>query len=261
MEHEVYLATAALENSHWWFRGRRAIVTSVLDRLGVGPGAEIVELGCGTGGNLAELARYGRVWAMEPDPWARDVAAGRGCATVLEGSLPDALPFGPRRFDLAVMTDVLEHVGPDRQALAAVRSLLKPGGHLVLTVPAMPSLWSSHDEAHHHQRRYRAADLRAKLIEAGFEPPYLSHFNFVLMPTIVIARLAERVLRPRHGPGGTAHDLNRPPTLLNGILTRVFAAERHVVVRLPLPIGVSILAIARTPAAPQASAQRLPLPN
>ena len=244
MEHEVYLATAALENSHWWFRGRRAIVRTVLDRLGLRPGAEIVELGCGTGGNLADLARYGRVYAMEPDPWARKVATERGCAMALEGSLPDAIPFAARRFDLAVMTDVLEHVGPDREALTAVRALLKPGGHVVITVPAMPMLWSSHDVAHHHLRRYRAADLRAMLIDAGFESPYLTHFNFILLPPIAIARIAERALKRLRGPA-TIHSMARQPRLFNGILTSVFSAERHVVVRIPMPIGVSILAIAR----------------
>ena len=255
MEHEVYLATAALENSHWWFRGRRAIVRTVLDRIGLRPGVEIVELGCGTGVNLADLARYGRVCAMEPDPWARKVAAERGCGTVLEGHLPDALPFGSRRFDLAVMTDVLEHVGPDREALAAVCALLKPGGRVVMTVPAMPMLWSSHDLAHHHLRRYRAADLRVMLLEAGFESPYLTHFNFILLPPIAIARIAERALNRLRG-SATIHSVARQPRLFNGILTSVLSAERHVVVRIPMPIGVSILAVAQTPGASQAPADR-----
>lgn len=255
MEHEVYVAMAAVEDSHWWFRGRRAIMRGAIDRLGLEPGAEIVELGCGTGGNLPHLARYGRVWAMEPDPWARKVAAGRGCATVLEGNLPDAMPFGAQRFDLAVMTDVLEHIGPDREALAAVRSLLKPGGRVVITVPAMPTLWSSHDEAHHHHRRYRAADLRAILQEAGFEPPYLTHFNFILLPPIAIARIAERAFGRLRGSAAT-HLMARQPALFNELLARVFSAERHIVMRVALPIGVSILAVAGAPTTSQAPADR-----
>lgn len=245
MEHEVYVATAALENLHWWFRGRRAILHGAIERMKLARDAEIVEIGCGTGGNLAELAHHGRVWAMEPDPWAREVAAKRGCATVLEGGLPDTVPFERRRFDLAVMTDVLEHVGPDLQALVAVRSLLKPGGRLVLTVPAMPMLWSSHDVVHHHQRRYRAAHLRALLTEAGFEPPYLSHFNFMLLAPIAITRMAERAARRWLGKAGRPHDLAKPPRLFNEVLARLFAAERHIVVRRRLPIGVSILAVSR----------------
>lgn len=245
MEHEVYVATAALENSHWWFRGRRAILRGAIEHMELTRDAEIVEIGCGTGGNLAELARHGRVSAMEPDPWARELAASRGCATVLEGSLPDTIPFAARCFDLAVMTDVLEHVGPDLQALVAVRSLLKPGGRLVLTVPAMPVLWSSHDIAHHHQRRYRAAHLRALLIEAGFETPYVSHFNFMLFAPIAITRFAERTAQRWLGTTGKPHDLAKPPMLFNEVLARLFAAERHIVVRRRLPIGVSILAVSR----------------
>ena len=244
MEHEAYVAMAALEDSHWWFRGRRAIVRGTIDRLGLETGAEIVELGCGTGGNLPLLARYGRVWAMEPDSWAREVAAARGCATILEGSLPDAMPLGSRRFDLAVMTDVLEHVGPDREALAAVRSLLKPGGRLVLTVPAMPTLWSSHDLVHHHLRRYRASGLRTMLLDAGFDAPYLTHFNLILLPAIAIARTAGRALGRSRRPAMT-----HSTALFNELLARVFSAERHIVMRVALPIGVSILAVARAPAA------------
>ncbi len=238
MDPSYYREMAAVEDRHWWFEGRRRILGAVLDRLAPGPEAEVLEVGCGTGGNLPMLARYGRLHACEPEAEARALAEARGLATVAAGGLPDDLPFGEKPFDLIALLDVLEHVAEDEASLAALHARLKPGGALLVTVPAYMFLWSAHDEVNHHVRRYTRGDLVRKLRAAGFRVRRATYFNTILFPVIAAVRLVGRVA----GKGGS--DLGLPGDVANRLLTRIFASERHVVPRLSLPFGVSILAVA-----------------
>ena len=238
MDPSFYREMAAVEDRHWWFEGRRRILAAVLDRLASGPGAEVLEVGCGTGGNLPMLARYGRLHACEPEAGARAMAEARGLATVAPGGLPHDLPFGEKPFDLIALLDVLEHVAADEASLAALHDRLKPGGTLLITVPAYMFLWSVHDEVNHHVRRYTRAELVRKLRAAGFRVRHATYFNTILFPVIAAVRLVGRVA----GKGGS--DLGLPGDVANRLLTRIFASERHVVSRLALPFGVSILAVA-----------------
>ena len=182
MNREIYIRMAQVEDDHWWFARRRVIVESLLARFGLARGAAILEAGCGSGGNLRMLARRGPVCAMDIDDQAVQFAQARGIGEVAHGRLPDQIPFGDRSFDLVLMTDVLEHLDDDGAALRALRERLRPGGLLLLTVPAFRCLWSPHDVAHHHRRRYRAGQLRKVVSEAGYEICYLSYYNFLLFP-------------------------------------------------------------------------------
>ena len=128
MELEIYHKTAALESVHWWFIGRRGIVKTVLDRLQLSSDAQILEVGCGTGGNFPLLAQYGVVHGMEIDATARAYASARGIAPVSPGSLPHEIPFANNYYDLIVMTDVLEHVDEDELSLKNLNLRLKRGG-------------------------------------------------------------------------------------------------------------------------------------
>ncbi len=239
MDAAYYTQMAEVEDRHWWFAARRAILAAVLDALPLPAGADVMEVGCGTGGNLALLARYGRLVACEPDEAAVALAAARGVAPVERGALPDRLPFADRRFDLMALLDVLEHVEADRESLAVLRERLKPGGFLLLTVPAYMWLWSGHDEVNHHVRRYTRRELVAKVRAAGLAVHHATYFNTWLLPPIAAVRVLSRWL----GRGGS--DLALPPEWLNRRLERIMASERHRVASGRLPAGVSVLLVAR----------------
>ncbi|MGH7933131.1 MAG: class I SAM-dependent methyltransferase [Candidatus Binataceae bacterium] len=241
MDPALYPRMAEVEDTHWWFASRRAICEQLIAGLSLPADAEILEPGCGTGGNFAMLTRHGRLYAMDADESACEFSAARdGGVELARGWLPDRIPFGDRRFDLVLMTDVLEHIEDDAGALAALRARLKPGGWLLLTVPALQWLWSGHDVAHHHRRRYRARALNALLSGAGFTVCYQSYFNFVLFPIIAGVRWFRRLLAL-----GDNADLSMPPAPANALLRRVFSGERHVLRFARMPVGVSLIALAR----------------
>jgi SAM-dependent methyltransferase len=242
MELEVYQKTAENEDRHWWFIGRRQIVSQILDGLALPENAAIFEAGCGSGGNLPLLNRYGKVYGMELDETARAYARKRGIGSIAPGRLPGAIPFPEVRFDLILMTDVLEHVVEDALSLEILCARLQPGGYLLLTVPAFQSLWSRHDEVHHHQRRYNRSRLREMVVKAGYELIFVSYFNTFLFPAIVFRRLLHKALKKDE-----ASDLWMPPAIVNRLLAALFGCEGHVLKFLPLPVGISLLVLARKP--------------
>lgn len=240
MEASEYRFMAEYEDRHWWFVGRRAVLAALLDGLGLPADARILEVGCGTGGNLPLLGRYGRVTALEMDSYARTFAQQKTGVDVRDGVLPQRLPFDGERFDLVCLFDVLEHIPDDQAALAAIAGLLAPGGRLLLTVPAHPWLWGAHDKHLHHRRRYSHAGLRASLLEAGYAIDRTSFFNALLFLPAAAVRLADR-WRDRVTASGSA----LPAPLANSVLTRLFAAEAPWLRRWNLPFGLSLLAVAR----------------
>jgi SAM-dependent methyltransferase len=244
---QIYLDMQQVEDEHWWFVGRRAIVADAILRLELA-GPRILDAGCGTGGNLEMLAGFGEVTGLELEPAAAAAARARGPWHVERGGLPADYPAWRRRFDLVVMTDVLEHIDDDAAALASVAALLRPGGHVLLTVPAFELLWSAHDTAHHHRRRYTARRLRETIAGAGLVPARVSYFNFALFPAVAAVRLAGRALGRVRGNAG----LRLPAPPLNAVLALLFAAERHVLRVAAFPFGVSILAVARRAASADA---------
>ncbi|OGT01258.1 MAG: type 12 methyltransferase [Gallionellales bacterium RIFCSPLOWO2_02_58_13] len=241
MEPSIYTLMATLEENHWWFTARRAIAENIIKQLDLPPVAKILDAGCGTGGNLAMLSRYGQVHAMEMDDQARQMANAKGFAQVLSGRLPDEVPYQQEQFDLIVLLDVLEHVEDDRNTLRVLGSLLKPGGCLFISVPAFPFLWSMHDEVHHHKRRYFLSELKSKLENAGLEIAYTSYFNTVLFPLIFGARQLGKLRANKRDSG----DLAMPTPFINRLLFALFSSERFVLGRWSLPFGVSAMAIAR----------------
>ena len=244
MDAQVYLRMAELDRDHWWFVARRRILRSLIGRKVRPPArARILEIGCGTGHNLAMLGEFGQVEASELDPGARALAAERLGRPVASAALPDLSMFPASGFDHVALLDVLEHVAADGAALAAIRTRLKPGGKLLVTVPANRWMWSAHDAAHHHHRRYTKRALRDAAEQAGFQVSLLSHFNSLLFAPIAAARLAGKLL------GRESADDSIPPQPVNRLLRAIFALEAPLVGRIPLPFGVSLVAILTRPGA------------
>lgn len=239
MERVVYDRMAELDELHWWYRARRQVLQALIERVvAPPPGAHILEVGCGTGHNLAMLGRFGKVDAIEVDAEARAFAEKRTGRPVSSAPLP-ALPGIERgHYDLVAALDVVEHIADDRAAVEALASCLKPGGKLLVTVPAHQWMWSAHDELNHHKRRYSKRAL-ARLIEGSpLKLDRIGYFNSLLFPLAVGARMASKLT----GRGGDDDSL--PPRPLNYLFERVFGAERRLIGTVPLPPGLSLFAVA-----------------
>lgn len=239
MERAVFDRMAEIDQDHWWFCARRAIITQLIDQYRPCPKAmNILEVGCGTGSNLSLLQRYGTVDAVEPDDIARDHASRSSGIKVKGGYLPDGVELEDGRYDLIVMFDVLEHIPDDRGALALLHRKLAPGGRMLVTVPAIPWLWSAHDVAHHHQRRYTRDGLLEVFRQTHFTPIHHSHFNSLLLPPIIAARSLGKLL------GREGGDDAIPAAPVNAMLKGVFGLERHWVTHVSVPFGVSLALVA-----------------
>ncbi len=239
MERVVYDTMADLDQRHWWYRARRHVLSALIRRLARPPAnATILEIGCGTGHNLAMLSEFGRVEALELDEEVRSVAQQRLGREVMSAPLPELAGVPERHYDLIGAFDVIEHIADDRAALASVASRLKSGGKLVMTVPAHQWMWSAHDVVNHHKRRYSKSALKRLIEESPLRLETIGYFNSLLFPLAVAERLSSKVR------GKDEADLTVPATPINTALERVFAAERHLVGRLPLPPGLSLFAVA-----------------
>ncbi|MEI4196328.1 class I SAM-dependent methyltransferase [Roseovarius sp. E0-M6] len=238
MERSVYDRMNELESRHWWFTARRAIIASLLKPVLAGKtDAAILEAGCGSGGNLAMLSDFGNVDAFEFDDGARHAAKGKSGLDIRFGALPEDVPFGNQRYDLIGLFDVLEHVEADEASLAALSERLGEGGKIIVTVPAFPLLWSTHDERHHHFRRYTRASLSEAAKKAGLKVSHSSYFNTFLFPLAVAARAVKKLTRSK------VPDDRLPPAWVNAVLTRVFGFERHLLGHVRMPFGLSLAAV------------------
>ena len=233
------------EDRSWWFRARRQVIAAALDKAELPAGARVADIGCGTGGNLPMLTRYGTVTGVEMSPLAAELARSRGLAEVAVGTA-ESTSLESDSFDLVTMFDVLEHLDDDMAGLAEVRRLLRPAGWFCCTVPAFMLLWSGHDVALEHRRRYRKAELVDRLEAAGLGPQLVSYTNVALFPPVAGVRLLRRLGAKLGLEESTQADgVDVPPAPINAALQALWGVERFTLGKLPAPFGVSLIALSR----------------
>jgi SAM-dependent methyltransferase len=238
MKTVAYDLMAQLEDSHWWYRARRQIVSEIIMRF-VPPSSEIIDYGSGTGGTADSLKELGyNVVAADISEKALEVCRVRGLGTV---NLKEE-PLKSSSADCILAGDVLEHVHDDVTLLFTLRRALRPEGLLVVTVPAYEFLWSGEDYVSEHVRRYTRKSLLQRLALAGFSAVWCSYFNTLLFPVIASVRITKRILFPRQM---YRSDVVPLPEWQNELLSRLLASERHWLRRGSFPVGASLLAVAK----------------
>ena len=240
MRPDEYEKMFRVEDTHWWFVGKRRLVRVLLDTLPPQPQRAILDVGCGTGGMFLLLKDYGCAYGVDASELATGFAARRRLAQLARAALPH-LPFAAGAFDLVTAFDVLYHrqVADDLVALKEIARVLKPRGHVVVTDSALGSLRSAHDEAYQAARRYTTGEMGDKLRRAGFAVKRLSYANFCIFPIAAPWRLLRRGVSAERGS-----DVRPMPVWLNALMGSVYRVEANWLRRTNLPIGTSIIALA-----------------
>ena len=242
MQAQEYEKMFRLEDRYWWFVGRRRLALRLLRRGVAGASRpRILDLGCGTGRVMSELKEWSEPVGLDMSDLALRFSASRGLGPLVKGS-GTALPFAAERFDAIVSLDVYEHIEDHRRAFAESLRVLKPGGTLVLSVPAHGFLWGPHDVALMHFRRYTRPELKALLEAQGFEVERIGYSVFFLFPVVMLVRFFER---RRKGPAQA--NLVAVPEWLNRALVALQTFEASLIERFDLPWGSSVIVVARKP--------------
>ncbi len=246
MQTDFYAEYSEIEDTHWWFRGRREIFTRLLDPIAARP-LKILDIGFGTGAMLLFLERYGSVVGMDMAMDAISFARTRTRAPMLLGDIT-GVPLADASVDLVTAFDIIEHVEDDGAAFRELARVCRPKGHVLVTVPAFQFLWGNQDIVSHHLRRYTLAELRTRVEAAGLVPRRLSYFNALLFPIVAAVRVARRLRGAPTGEVRSDFGMTKPG-LVNDALTKVFGAEGRWLARGRLPVGVSLVCLAQRGAA------------
>jgi SAM-dependent methyltransferase len=237
-----YDAMYRLEDSYWWYVARRELASELLKQeIRCRESIRILDVGCGTGANMKEFARLGPTIGIDSSPEALHFCRSRGIGAVAMSPVED-LPFAEGAFDIVTALDILEHTDDDLRCLREICRVCTRSGLVLITVPAYGFLWSEHDEALKHRRRYTAHELRNKLLVSGFEAVRTSYFITTLFFPILAFRIWQGLRKNSTHPR-TSHYLL--PSPINNALVDLLALERKLFRRINLPFGVSIVALAR----------------
>ena len=243
MHSDEYRIMFEVEDTHWWYQALRSRLAAALDtHLGPSP-ARILDVGCGTGANLKLLAQQGTAFGIDIEPTALHFCRERGLTRSTVGSAL-ALPFPAHTFDAVTAMDVLYHKAvPDKSAfLREVRRVLRPGGILILNVPAYQWLYSSHDAAVHTDRRFTRSEIAALMAQSEFVPLRTTYWNTFLFPIALVTRLWRRCFPPQ------TSDLDgKSNPFINRAFRDLLEFEKAIARYLPMPFGLSVLCVSRAP--------------
>ncbi len=242
MQPHTYAIMYRVEGSHWWFVGRRRILSSFVGRIVEtldNPRPRILDVGCGTGANLEMLDDFGEAEGVDVSTEALDFCQTRGLQNVRQGEA-EHLPYEDNSFDLVTGLDVVEHLDNDVAGLQEMRRVLRPNGRALLFVPAFMFLWGVQDDISNHRRRYTLASLKNVVRQAGLEVELATYANITFFAPILFGRLLMRMtgLRPES-------ENNLTVGFLNGVLGRILGAEAALLRHVSFPFGVSIDCVAR----------------
>ena len=247
MDERLYQHFFDVEERFWWNVGTRRAFFSALATVRTDAEARVVDVGCGTGIVLREFPWRPRILCgCDASPTALEFTRRRGIRDLVRGDVT-ALPFADNSIDLLLALDVIEHLDDDAAALRELTRVLRPGGHLLLHVPAFGVLWSDKDDINQHRRRYRRPLLLRRVRDAGLDPVSSGYLNAALFPVGLVRGMRQRVWRP--DPDATAMFLDRlyyPSGIVNRAMTALLSIEARLVRW--LPFGMSLLCLARKPA-------------
>jgi SAM-dependent methyltransferase len=242
MQQHTYSIMYEVEETHWWFVGRRRILRSFVARIVKNlrkANLQILDIGCGTGANLEMLSEFGNAQGVDVSAEALSFCRTRGLDQVRQGEA-EQLPYEDAKFDLVTALDVVEHLDDDLSGLKEMRRVLRPDGCALIFVPAFMFLWGVQDDISNHRRRYTLPGIREALQSAGFELERATYANITFFFPILLGRLLMRAtgFRP-------ASENNLTIGSLNGVLGNLFGAESAFLRYLNFPFGVSIICVAR----------------
>lgn len=241
MHPEEFREMQGLEQTHWWFLGKRLLLKALLTRANGSDRGRFLDLGCGTGGVLQALQSRGLVVGIDTSSLALQFCRERGLDAVVLGSAVE-LPFATEAFDVCVLMDVLEHIDDEVKVLREARRVLRAGGTALISVPAFRALWSQHDVTFEHRRRYRRHELESRVRESGLCVQWSSYTNFF----VFAPALLWRTLRRWTGLAAAVRtDFVRAPGPLNEALVATYRLEAVLLRHVALPFGVSVVCVAR----------------
>ena len=240
MNPEAYIELDKTESSHWWFVARRMILATVIKKFNLPHNAKILEIGCGTGGNLKMLSQFGRVSGVDMDKNAIQIALQKNESNfdIRLGNCPNNMPFEGQKFDLICMFDVLEHIEEDVDTLKLLKNLLTDNGKILISVPAYQWLWGAHDDFLHHKRRYTLKQLSEKINKSGLTVLMYTYFNTFLFPFIALMRLKEKVFKNSDAIGRCI-----PSPFLNFVCRTIFSIEMYFLSFIKFSFGLSIMVV------------------
>lgn len=244
MQQHTYAIMNRVEDWHWWYVGRRAIIESFMREIvktfaaADGSRPRILDVGCGTGGNLEMLSKFGTAEGVDVSDDALEFCRAKGF-TASKG-LAERLPFADASFDIATALDVVEHLDDDVAGLREMNRVLKAGGKTLVFVPAHLWLWGVQDDVSNHRIRYTKKQIAERLQTAGFEIERATYANITFFAPILAGRTLMKLtgIRPES-------ENNVNVSALNGVFGKVFAAERFWLKNFNFPFGVSIVIVAK----------------
>ncbi|HEX7409744.1 MAG TPA: methyltransferase domain-containing protein [Candidatus Binatia bacterium] len=234
-------------NSYWWLSGKYEIVMDCIARVLLArKDLDILDAGCGPGNMLDRLSSRGAVTGSDLALPALSFCLSRGYKRLMLSKL-DALALKSASFDLVTAIDVIEHIPDDVAGLREIHRVLRPGGTVVITVPAFQVLWGDHDDIYGHYRRYRVSQVAALMLANGFEVVKLSYFQpLYFLPLLLFRRWKKLTERNRSGrPIEQRDDFVAIPPWLNTVLTRLMVAEKYVLRHGKFPFGVTLVCVGR----------------